>query len=344
MTIDSYFKETEVPVTGLGSGMEYTRARKELIRLTLDHFSMRRTRNIPQWHVEKAIPSDLHIICLKGAEKNIQDFNEFLFKIAGTIATDLETASELANETVKAGALKFQEVSNFLQVPPPPTSWYIIYGDEPINLTKYSHPNLVVSMSRESQGMIHGLDGKKIILTCQPEGGWQYEEDFGHEREHAVRAGIPLYTEAVFKKIEAAKLSDVKTNDRWSITPIQLAKLLMIWSEACVITWRAERRQSQTGIPLVDTKTELLDALRVSEMLLPNIGFNEAAKKYRINPNSHVLDINGACHLIRAAMTRAVTIVNNDPNLLGVQPPSIELFDKSIQEHQDTGYMFEVLN
>lgn len=96
---------------------------------------------------------------------------------------------------------------------------------------------------------------RSMILTANEKGScWSDDSDVGHEIAHATFGPIPIKAQMHFD---------------------DTMKMLYIFSELAVTTFRGEVRDNETGLPTLDTYEELDKFLYAAQKLVPGIGFED---------------------------------------------------------------------
>jgi hypothetical protein len=170
----------------------------------------------------------------------------------------------------------------------------------------------------------HGTAWKRIgearylmwLVSARKEASdWDWDSDVGHESAHAAFAPIPLFLQRVHSATSSFLTSVATAED---LQPGHLARLAYMCTEISVIAVRGEKRDTETGLPVAESKDELFAFLRLSNELMPGFGFDKALAGFEhangfvdVAESDAIFEIGGAAmrvvrHLSKLISSRSI--------------------------------------
>lgn len=236
---------------------------------------------------------------------------------------------------VQLGLFKSDEIDAFLTARADLQPWVLYYSRDGGLRTPVLNPD----ETEESFGVVpcstmqnHGIVWRRgdlngnyqlWLVTARKEGQpWDWDSDIGHESAHAAFAQIPLYVQPDQKTARFYDLTEVKKVDELSV--LHLARMSYMYMEMAVIAVRGEHRHTESGLPLAERIDELYAFLRLSDELMPQLGFDRALAAYERAEGMLNYDAGSEIFEIGAAAMRVVPHLSRRLNSVDV--PSSDWF------------------
>jgi hypothetical protein len=294
-------------------------------------------RRLPE-HLSSYLPSSITLLLDPEVEGSAA--GDFLEEMTVRLAGEFRRRRRRRDRFVECGLFDPAEIHAFLtgrcQVQP----WIIYYsksgglGPSAEEICERDEDRGVVPCSTMRN---HGVAWRRTptghyqtwLVTGRREGkDWDWDSDIGHESAHAAFAQIPLFLQRVQYDIPSADLSLVDGVD--NLNHFHLARLSYMYTEIAVVAMRGEKRDTESGLPVVERRDELFAFLELSEELMPGMGFDRAlAACHRADG---FIDVEGGEGIfeIGAAVMRVVPYLKE--MIGGFTIPTTDWF-KSIERH-----------
>ncbi|HXI24378.1 MAG TPA: hypothetical protein VNG71_10995 [Pyrinomonadaceae bacterium] len=168
------------------------------------------------------------------------------------------------------------------------------------------------------------------LVTARKEGcDWDWDSDIGHESAHAAFAQIPLYVQPNDRTVPLYDLSAVSEVSQ--LTKCHLARMSYMYMETAVIAMRGEERHTESGLPLAEKVDELHAFLRLSQVLMPALGFDRALAAYeRVNG---ILDYDNGPEVFEIGAPAMRVVPHVTTRIHSIQVPEVDWFRSLSPSH-----------
>lgn len=222
------------------------------------------------------------------------DLQAFLVGLVDFFPKELSTRAERSTRFVELGLFDESEMRQFLTDHRHAQHW-IIYYSKTGGLGEYkkdafsakAEAGVVPCFRMQNHGVAwrtNGSDDNLIWLATsrRPGEDWDWESDIGHESSHAAFAPVPLFTLPAEELTPSNALVSAGVKD--GLSEKHLASICYLCSELAVVAVRGERRDTETGLPVLQTSEELPALLAICHDLMPALGFDRALEAFsRVN-------------------------------------------------------------
>jgi hypothetical protein len=220
-----------------------------------------------------------------------QSVRTFLSEMTYHLEHELQTRKARQQRFVELNLFTDAEIDSFLHARCALQPWVLYYSRDGglrtpvLNPQETMEPFGVVPCSTMQN---HGVAWRRLgqngnyqlwLVTARKEAQeWDWDSDIGHESAHAAFAQIPLYVQTDPQAPELSDLSLVSRVDELSV--LHFARMSYMYMEIAVIAMRGEKRTTASGLPLAEQVDELHSFLKLSNELMPRLGFDRALKAY----------------------------------------------------------------
>ena len=228
------------------------------------------------------------------------DLQSFLGGLVDYFPKELATRAERSRRFVELGLFEESEIQQFLTDHRHAQRWIIYYSTSG-GLGEYkkdafsakADSGVVPCFRMQNHGVAwrtNGSEGNSIWLATsrRPGEGWDWDSDIGHESSHAAFAPVPLFTLPAEELTPSNGLASVRATE--GLSPKHLASICYLCCELSVVAVRGERRDTETGLPVLQTSEELPVLLAICHDLMPALGFDRALDAF--NEVNGVVDCN----------------------------------------------------
>jgi hypothetical protein len=204
------------------------------------------------------------------------DVDDFIFALPEFFSAELRRRLHRAETAAGATGLDVRRIVHFLTARRDRQPWALIWskhGGLPL-------PGVVPCSSMRNHGVAWRRNANGSVCTwlaTAPKESlpWNFDSDIGHESAHAAFAHVPLFAQDIQNAADDAWFNDLV--NAAAMSPGHAAKLCYLLVELAVVIVRGERRETESGLPMVDA-SELLAMLAVADELMPRCGFAEALR------------------------------------------------------------------
>jgi hypothetical protein len=222
------------------------------------------------------------------------DLQSFLDGLVDFFPKELRTRAERSRRFIELGLFDETEIRQFLTDHRHAQRW-IIYYSKTGGLGEYkkdafsakAEAGVVPCFRMQNHGVAwqtNGSDDNLIWLATSRRRGkdWDWDSDIGHESSHAAFAPVPLFTLPAEELTPSNALVSARVNE--GLSEKHLASICYLCCELSVVAVRGERRDTDTGLPVLQTSEELPALLAICHDLMPALGFDRALAAFnRVN-------------------------------------------------------------
>jgi hypothetical protein len=282
-------------------------------------------------HVKYFLPSS--IVVLYDTEVTTELISDFIGKVIDYLTIEFKHREERKKRFIGLGLLSDNDFKQVILKNKTIQPW-ILYYSQSGGLGKYDSMNnsaltgMIPCASMRNHAVAWQTKGdnfKMWLVTSRKENSdWDWDSDLGHESGHACFAPIPLFVQSLhLEQGESAELLHV--DSIYDMTADHIARICYIITEIAVIAVRGERRETISGLPVAENPEEFKAFLRLSDLLMPGLGFNNVLQKYSESDTTFV-DVNQSdiIYYIGAACLKGLSQIKE--NFKSLKIPSIDMF------------------
>jgi hypothetical protein len=233
-------------------------------------------------HLRLHLPKSIEVVFDVGvAQQQVIDFVEALPLF---LAGEFGRWQERLKRFTELELLTDAEIRHFMTAQRDVQPWILYYsldgglGHESANTDRSLPMGLIPCSAVKHHGVAwrRSADGVERVwlASARAKGAvdWDWMADVGHEVCHASFAPVPLWAQPAQDGV-CADLALVKRVE--DLQPQHLQKIAYTNPEIVATVIRGEYRDTETGLPGVESREELVDFLEICHQLHPETGFHQ---------------------------------------------------------------------